>query len=1369
MSLTSGEKMGVVEEALQDALMEHKSQPWKSSKPVDGVVASRLYLGATHGQHFEVATAHADSRPTKAVALDIWKARHGGRASACVVVLAYEEHGKARATVVGPDAGSPVTHTDLSFAGAVVSRALEAETREEAVDIVVDLHHENPDDAHPGLANKGLFAWHSLTERVPAWVEWSTSREAARSARGKSGDSLLKALGWDLQAHGEVSILRDGIHPQGIAVLLTPDEAFDRPSLKYGLGTSPVEHAISVARREGVRWVIAVQGPRLRLYPADSNASVARAGIATYAQLNVDLLSDDDLAYMALLFTPAALSVGGSVERMLEDSKAHAADLGTRLRERIYADVVGGLATLVANRIGDRSEQGLQQAYHVTLVILFRLLFVAYAEDRRLLPYEPTTSGQSNAYTHKALKTRAIRYADEASTGDLAFDTASTSVWDDMRQIWEAVYHGNLDWGLPAYGGNLFRDDTETGRQIKALALTNAEFGPLLVKLLVDTGIDGTDGPVDFASLSVREFGTIYEGLLESSLSVAPSDLALDKSDAFVPAKEGQDVEVAEGEIYFHNSSGARKATGSYFTKAFAVEHLLESALDPTLAEHLERIKGMLDEDRQADAADALFDFRVADIAMGSGHFLVGAATHIADAIEDFLAEHPIPLIAKELESLRQSARARLEAAGVAADDVDITNTDLILRQVAKRCIYGVDVNDIAVDLARLGLWIHTFVPGLPMSALDHGLVSGNSLTGIASLHELLGILEPGGDGGATSLFYDDLVDALGAADVPLARAARLAEADLAESEEAERLHSEARAAIAPVRTVMDAAIASRLEKKSDIAMTAAQGWDALVERGSRENVCDVVERLDPLHFPVAFPEVFRAGRVRPGFDVVLGNPPWEKVKVEKHAWYGLRFPGLRSMSQKDKNAKIEQIEADRPDLVAEYEAEILEVEALRAVLKAGPYPAGSGDTDLYKIFCWRDWDVLREGGRAGVVFPRGALSGSGTAAWRAEILEHGAFDDVCFLTNSRQWVFDEVHPQYTVALTTVRRGGSNTVTFNGPFHSLAEYRAGVHEQLTVEAEEFTTWATGASFPLLPSNDSAEVFRQLRRSPRFDSAEGFEFRPHRELDATNDKALMDFDLDNLEGRVPVLAGASFNLWDPDFGQPYASADPDDLKAHLLSKLQRQTRTSSSAFYGLDADEGVLPINRSRIAFRDIARATDTRTAISCLLPPGVAVTHKAPYLVRRSGDSLDEAYLLAVMSSVLFDWYSRRYVEVNLTFEVLAPMPVPRPDASDLVRVRLVELAGTLAAVDERYSDWAAEVGVPVGGLSGDAKDDAIAEIDALVSHLYGLSRDQVEVVFSTFHRGWDYATRLSRVLDHYDAWADRASHHHDQTTEATA
>jgi hypothetical protein len=179
----------------------------------------------------------------------------------------------------------------------------------------------------------------------------------------------------------------------------------------------------------------------------------------------------------------------------------------------------------------------------------------------------------------------------------------------------------------------------------------------------------------------------------------------------------------------------------------------------------------------------------------------------------------------------------------------------------------------------------------------------------------------------------------------------------------------------------------------------------------------------------------------------------------------------------------------------------------------------------------------------------------------------------------------------------------------------------------------------------------------------------------------------------------------------------------------------------------------LPMNAPRIAFRDVTNATNTRTMLCCLVPPGVALVHKAPYLVRRAGTEKDEAYVLGVLSSRIFDWYARRLVELGMTFEVLTPMPVPRPAPTDKNRQRVIEISGRLAAVDQRFKDWAKAVGVKVGSVTTpEEKDDLQVELDALVAHLYGLTHEQVEHLFKTFHRGWDYQPRLTKVLAHFDA-----------------
>ena len=205
------------------------------------------------------------------------------------------------------------------------------------------------------------------------------------------------------------------------------------------------------------------------------------------------------------------------------------------------------------------------------------------------------------------------------------------------------------------------------------------------------------------------------------------------------------------------------------------------------------------------------------------------------------------------------------------------------------------------------------------------------------------------------------------------------------------------------------------------------------------------------------------------------------------------------------------------------------------------------------------------------------------------------------------------------------------------------------------------------------------------------------------------------------------------------------------------KLRNQTRTRSSEFFQMfelgEIDGVVLPCERARIAFRDMARSKDERTIIACLLPPGVILTNKAPYLLRQAGDERDEAFVLGVISSIPFDWFARLFVELGVSFHIFRGLPVPIIEPDDARRIRLVEVAGRLAARDDRFAEWAEAVGVPVGSVTtSDQRSYMEGELDALVAHLYGLSRDQVEHVFETFHRGWDYKPRLDVVLEHFDA-----------------
>lgn len=237
---------------------------------------------------------------------------------------------------------------------------------------------------------------------------------------------------------------------------------------------------------------------------------------------------------------------------------------------------------------------------------------------------------------------------------------------------------------------------------------------------------------------------------------------------------------------------------------------------------------------------------------------------------------------------------------------------------------------------------------------------------------------------------------------------------------------------------------------------------------------------------------------------------------------------------------------------------------------------------------------------------------------------------------------------------------------------------------------------------------------------------------------------------------PVYKGESFDIWNPDTGVYFASADASEITQHLQQKRQRQHRTTGSPFSELPEewidDANSLPCLRPRIAFRDVTNAIDNRTVIVALIPGDVVITNKAPYMVLIQGIERDEAYLLGVLSSMILDWYARRVVQLALNFYILNNLPIPDADYNhDPVAQRVVEIAGRLAAVDDRFKEWAEAVGVPVGSVTDeDIKYDLICELDACVAYLYGLDESDLAVVYETFHKKTDYSERHRAVLKHF-------------------
>ncbi|MCY3976568.1 MAG: hypothetical protein OXG23_00585 [Chloroflexi bacterium] len=1322
-------------------------------------------IGFTFGagpNPLEVLVLQADRRPTASKLRAAWTKRSAGRASPILVVALHADG--TQVSICGPVAlpqtNKPPVYPPMAAdkAERICRSALEKADRHAALAFLQDTLPEARDKIL-GVLNQGLLATHALEQAaLQRRDQWGEAVGHSKPIRQQRKRPLLQKLGYNIERRtGNLWALSAADRTMAIAVFLNQGENVNSRSERFG-NRSPIEAALARADNEALPYVIAATDDAIRLYPAQTGVGVGQRGRSeTFVQLHPDLLSDDDIGYLWYLFSAEALRPNGTFDEALADSRQYATDLGTRLRNRIYEDVIPGLAESIAEARGMTAadREALDFTYQMALTVLFRLLFIAYAEDKGLLPYR--TNDEYEDYSLN-LKAQQLLHRERQRT---PFDDAPL-MWNRVQDLFAAIDRGNHGLGIPPYNGGLFDSDPVTspvGAAIKDIALSDKQFGPLLNKLLIDETRDGLPGPVDFRSLSVREFGTIYEGLLQSELSLAQTDLGLGKDGLYLPETRASRIVVRQGEIYLHNASGKRKATGSYYTKSFAVEHLLDHALEPALDDHLARLKALGDR----ASSDDFFDFRAADIAMGSGHFLVAAIDRIEKRFSTYLADNPIEDVTNELARLRGHA---LEILANYGESQSFDDTQLLRRQIARRCIYGVDLNPLAVELARLSIWVHTFVPGLPLSLLDYNLVCGNSLVGIATIQEATDIFAQD-----NPLFASAAETLLGDAKAHLEKLAQLSDADAAQITAARQAYEAMRESLGWTEALFDILAGSRLnaELKALINEGAATHWIRAEERGSLPDSAphkvaqETLQATPPFHFPIAFPQVFL--RERAGFDVILGNPPWEKAKLEEHRYWGRYLPTLHAKSARLRNTLIAEQRSLRPDLVRQYEQELASTDLVRNVLVTGPFPGmGTGDPDLYKGFVWRFWSLICTGkGRMGVVVPRSVFATKGASAFRKGIFCAGTLLDVTMLLNTGGWVFDDAEHRYTIALTAIQKLEPHTKTalpMRGPYSNRLKFEIGIQsEPVRFRLDEVFSWTNSAALPLLPDTFAAEVFLQLRKAPNLRQGEskGWNPRQYIELHATQDKSFMEMTTEPEESWWPVYKGASFDIWLPDTRVYYAWVQPTEVLGRLLKKRSRGISNKRSAFYGLSSewarDKDTYPAFTPRIAFRQITNRTNTRTIIAVLIPPHVVAQHGAQLFIVRDGDELDEAYLLGMLSSIPLDWYARRFVELNMDPHIVNALPIPRPTRDNPLWQRVVTLAGRLAAVDERYADWAAAVGVDYGPLDPATKDDMIFELDAVVAHLYGLDAEQLAHIFATFHVGWDYHERLRGVLGHFHKW----------------
>ncbi len=1252
----------------------------------------------------------------------LWEARKGRQAYAVVLLAPSDDESRVR--VAGPQEARPVRELPLgrvldlleasrglAVRGAASFLAREFSRLEEAV--------------VPGLRVKDLLTPHFVRERL----RWPVNQQRLSGAiegmphTGKvAWRSLFQGMGYQAEQLPQRGyLLRYDNTPVAV---VHPHRDPSRFSRLTDNGELPEGVVLADCEQQGAPWGILTAAGRYRLFQRRPPIGSA-AG--QHIEIDTGELERKDRLYLGLL-TPQSLKENGWLTDWVGEAKDFGEELRKGLEERLIKDalpdIARGLGEHLESQGADLSDrEQLRQIEAAALTLVFRFMFLLHTEARGYLPI-----GSAAYRPHSARQ-----LADDSRLAVSQLSRKSTQRWDRLRTLVRMVRTGDRSAGVPAYNGSLFAADGFPGSALLERAeIADAHLAPALAAIAYETDKAGAPG-LDYAGLQIGHLGAIYEALLTLRLTRAPEDLAYDpKQDVFRPLRAGEQPEVTRAQLYYQAEAGGRKAGGVFYTRHEFVDHLLNHSLLPALEDHLDGISKLAARDPQG-AARWLFDFSVVDPAMGSAHFLTAALDMMADRFELFLAEvGGLPGIARQLSELSLHD-------GPAAHQPE--DGDLLRRLILKRCIYGVDLSPMAVEVANVTLWLASFVPGLALSYLGSNLKCGDALIGVA---------DPSVVGASDSPMFTGqaVTEAMTHAAGLQRQLAENPDRTPDEVKRSEDLSADLHGATAGLRSTFDLWAAEplgldgarhALETNAEAIIAGDESKTAKIA-GAIAEASRIAGQYRFFHWSLEFPSVFH--RERPGFDVVVGNPPWNEITIEELAFYALREPGLRGLpSLADRRSRIAELDEQNSDWREEFESQQQQLATVRGFFsdRGGYQLQGVGDKDLYQLFCERYSHLVRQDGRLGVVLPRTAFLVQGAKGFRQWLFAHNSLRRLDLLLNNRGWAF-AIHPQYTIALLTGQRRTPTeqaTLQVTGPSVNLSEFQSAARSKgVSILASSL---GSARVVPLLPSQMHADVLAKLRRGVQFDSLQNPQRRPTAEMPAAAFHAIPYRELDETQQRaffshsqgVPVWKGRSFDQYEPHGNEPAGYAVWKEVFSFAQQKRRHSTvfkRMFSADFL---ADPGPHPMNHCRIAFRDVTRSTDSRTVRACLVPPRTPLTNSAPYLVFSEWDVVHQATVLGIMNSLAFDWLTRRYVELHLNFYVLNSLTFPTPD--NIAWERIGALAARLSCVDERFADFAVEAGVVCGPLTDAQRHDMRAEIDALVAHAYGLTEDELRFIFTDF------------------------------------
>jgi hypothetical protein len=1098
---------------------------------------------------------------------------------------------------------------------------------------------------------------------------------------------------------------------------------------------------------DAAQWGVVTNGLRLRVLR--DNATLTRQAYIEFdleAMFDGEVYSDFTLVWLICHQSRFETSTQQS-ECILERWSKSAQESGTRALDALRRGVEEAIVNLgqgflqhpLNSKLRSKLKQGdltPQDYYRQLLRLVYRLIFLFVSEDRDLLLL-PDATVESKRRFQKYYSTSHLRSLAEKQRGSRHHDR-----YEALQLVMTLLGSdtGCLELALPALGGFLFGSESTT--DLNQAKLDNRSLLASVRSLAFITEGNFQRG-VDYRNLGSEELGSVYEALLELH--------PLLNTDA--------------GTFQLTSAAGnERKTTGSYYTPSSLINVLLDSALDPVIDD---RLKGKQD---AAQKEQALLDLKVCDPASGSGHFLISAAHRIAKKL------------------------AEIRAGG---DEPSPNETRHALRDVIRHCIYGVDINPMAVELCKVNLWLESLEPGKPLSFLDGHIKCGNSLEGVGPKMDISELEVPDkafnpvtGDHKATagllkkrnkqeragqeSLFvtvlktHEDL-------DAWLANRTRAVEAMPENNTTEVQAKAEAYQKVnesnefrkqRQIADLWTAAFFWNIEEptgKSLDIIAPTHGQLHRLRKGSQtqSGLLEQVEMIrrseDFFHWPLEFAEVAAQG----GFDCVLGNPPWDMLQLNPQEFFAFSSPVIADAPNMSKRNKlIDQLAIENPTFYKDYQNEYHKIECLQKfVHSSNRFPLTSyGKINLMSLFAELAKTIIGCSGRAGLIIPTGIATDSYNQYFLGDLLEKNLLISL-FDFENRDGIFPSVHRMYKFCLFIIGKKLSKDIQFVF-FATQTDHLADPNRQFTMSNNDIKLINPNSkTLPIIRTQTDADLIKKiyyfvpvlLNNSA---NENDWGFRGLLMFYMNTDSHL--FSVERKENFVPLYEAKMFWHYDHRWAT-LESESPNEISV----KEKNKPDIYAYPRYWISAQNVEQRLNDCgwkrdwMMCYRAITNATNERSVITSVLPR-VGAGNNAPVLITNNNDPRLITCLMTNLNSLVLDYVARLKIGgVNLNVFIVEQFPIIKPssytntDISFIVP-RVLELVYTAYDLKPFAKDMGYH-GEPFG-WDESRRASLRAELDAYYARLYSLNRKQLRYILDPA----DLTPReLEDILDPWEEVAD--------------